>query len=191
MPWSKAYDETEVLDRAMRAFWGRGYHATSMADLVAAMEINRGSIYAAFGDKRGLFLRALEHYGRTRHAASLAEDDAGEDPITALLAPLARAAAPVRWHPTGCLIVLTSQELAPHDAEIAGVVTGHFTLLEEHFRARLKIARQRGLVPKSCTPRSTARALVTLWSGLQVMARAGAPPETMAAILQSTRKLLT
>ncbi|MGI9452457.1 MAG: TetR/AcrR family transcriptional regulator, partial [Geminicoccaceae bacterium] len=52
MPWDKQYDEADVLDRAMAAFWANGYEATSINDLVAATGINRGSIYAAFEDKR-------------------------------------------------------------------------------------------------------------------------------------------
>ncbi len=72
MPWEKRFDSEAVLDRAMRAFWARGYEATSIQDLVDCMGLNRGSIYAAFGDKRSLFLRALRHY-ETCHRRSWLE----------------------------------------------------------------------------------------------------------------------
>jgi AcrR family transcriptional regulator len=54
-------------------FWRRGYEATSIGDLVEAIGINRGSLYATFGDKRRLFLASLERYIRTIGAALFAE----------------------------------------------------------------------------------------------------------------------
>src|ERR1700738_3778032 len=61
----KQFDRDEVLDRAMAAFWTRGYEATSIDDLVEATGINRGSLYGTFGDKRRLFLSALHRYWDT------------------------------------------------------------------------------------------------------------------------------
>ncbi len=62
MPWGKNYNEAQVLEKAMHAFWARGYEATSMQDLVEATGINRGSIYAAYTNKHTLFMSALRHY---------------------------------------------------------------------------------------------------------------------------------
>ena len=52
----KQFDRHEVLDRAMAVFWKRGYEATSIQDLLEATGINRGSLYATFGNKQQLFL---------------------------------------------------------------------------------------------------------------------------------------
>ena len=46
----------------MGVFWSRGYHATALPDLLRATKLSRGSLYAAFGDKHSLFLRALDRY---------------------------------------------------------------------------------------------------------------------------------
>ena len=62
MPRKKQFEVDEALTKAMREFWGRGYHPTSMQDLVDCMGIGRGSIYDTFGSKRGLFMRSLDHY---------------------------------------------------------------------------------------------------------------------------------
>ena len=62
----RSFDETTVLDAALGGFWGRGYEATSIRDLTAAMGISGPSLYNAFGDKRALFAEALDHYCRTR-----------------------------------------------------------------------------------------------------------------------------
>jgi len=52
----------EVLDKAVETFWSKGYEATSIQDLVENMGIQRGSLYAAFGDKQCLFLTVLDRY---------------------------------------------------------------------------------------------------------------------------------
>ena len=66
MPWEKSFDEDAVLGRAMEAFWARGYAGTSMRDLVARMGVGRASIYATYGNKRSLFIKALKRYD-SRH----------------------------------------------------------------------------------------------------------------------------
>lgn len=58
----REYDPQLALDAAMAVFWERGFSGTSLTDLSTAMGMNRPSLYAAFGDKRALFHRALEHY---------------------------------------------------------------------------------------------------------------------------------
>src|SRR6266851_1586631 len=64
MPRQKEFDREAALDGAMAAFWTKGYTATSIEDLVTRMGIQRGSLYATFGDKRSLFLSALGRYQR-------------------------------------------------------------------------------------------------------------------------------
>ena len=58
----REYDRDEVLEKAMRVFWAKGYACTSVQDLVTAMGINRGSLYAEFGDKEGLHFAALGRF---------------------------------------------------------------------------------------------------------------------------------
>jgi AcrR family transcriptional regulator len=60
----RAFDAEKALDRAMKVFWRKGYLGTSLFDLTDAMGINRPSLYAAFGDKKSLFRKALERYGK-------------------------------------------------------------------------------------------------------------------------------
>ena len=72
MPWKKQFDTDEALAKAMNAFWARGYEATSVQDLVACMGINRGSLYATFGDNRQLFIQALRRYDAQHREAWVA-----------------------------------------------------------------------------------------------------------------------
>src|SRR6202042_1728937 len=58
----RGFDTEAAVERAMDAFWSRGYHGTALPDLLRATKLSRGSLYAAFGDKHSLFLRALDRY---------------------------------------------------------------------------------------------------------------------------------
>ena len=55
MPWEKTFDIDEAIDRATEVFWAKGYEATSLADLIKATGVNKGSFYNAFGSKKKLF----------------------------------------------------------------------------------------------------------------------------------------
>jgi len=63
------YNRQEALERAIQLFWQKGFHATSLKDIEQALDMRPGSIYAAFGNKDGLFQEALDHYAQ----ASLTE----------------------------------------------------------------------------------------------------------------------
>ena len=124
MPWERQFNETEALNKAMQAFWARGYEATSIQDLVEAMGLHRGSIYAAFGGKRQLFMKALEYYEAEHRRAWLQTLRLHHGPRAAILAVFdgAIGAALSDGSRSGCLLVNTAIELSPHDAEIAKTV---------------------------------------------------------------------
>jgi len=63
----REFDKERALAKAMEVFWLKGYEATSVSDLLEAMEIHRGSMYDTFGDKHSLYLEALEHYRETNY----------------------------------------------------------------------------------------------------------------------------
>lgn len=58
----RTFDESMVLTAAVEAFWTHGYEGTSTRDLVKATGLNQPSLYNAFGDKRSLYRRSLDHY---------------------------------------------------------------------------------------------------------------------------------
>src|SRR5215510_9913914 len=68
----RAYDPKVAIARAAEVFWKAGYAGTSLDDLVEATGMNRPSLYAAFGDKRDLYLKTLEHYRAEGRALALA-----------------------------------------------------------------------------------------------------------------------
>jgi TetR/AcrR family transcriptional repressor of nem operon len=58
----REFDEMAVLDATVQCFWSRGYEATSVKDLIQGTGVTAASLYNAYGDKRGLFRAALDHY---------------------------------------------------------------------------------------------------------------------------------
>lgn len=62
------FDRAEIVQKAMKLFWTKGYHATSLKDLEVALDMRPGSIYAAFGSKENIFNEALRLYAESsRH----------------------------------------------------------------------------------------------------------------------------
>ena len=154
MPRPKSFDPDEVLDRAMRVFWKKGYASTSIADLTEAMSINKFSLYGTFGDKRSLFLAALDRYsGRVVGTllSDLETEDAGLAEIRQYFTAIVHGATHLQECP-GCLMTNTAAELAPGDAEIRTKVRKHFGRMRRAFRCALGNASERGeLVPKAST----------------------------------------
>lgn len=193
MPWQKNYDQTRVLEDAMRAFWAHGYEATSMNDLVKATGINRGSIYAAFPNKHELFMRALEHYDqvyRHGHLQQIAEQHA---PLDAIIAVFESAASKPtdKNTPWGCLIVNTALELSPHDPEVASFVQRSLNAVEAFFLARIEAAIKEQSISRALDPEATAKSLLGLFLGLRVLTRARSDQATIDTIISQARMMLT
>lgn len=174
MARTREFDRTVALDKAMRLFWRRGYEATSMRDLVDEMGVGRGSLYAAFGDKRRLFLEALDRYESTEGAAiaaALAEPGPVKAAIGRVFAiAIARSLDDGRGR--GCLMVNSMVELAPHDAAVAERAAAALAGSEAAFTARLARAQAEGEIAPDHDPRRLARSLGNTVRGLRVTAKA-------------------
>lgn len=172
----KEFDPQTALVAAMELFRRQGYEATSVQDLVDALGINRSSMYAAYGSKHDLYLKALDLYCAVeadRAQQSLAESD-GAPALPVLRAFLlsyveAALADPVRG---GCMVTHGVLERLPGDAKAAERLGGALGSLEEAFAYLLLRARVAGELDPSVDVRATARFLVTLTQGLRVMERA-------------------
>ena len=192
MPWEKSYNEEQVLSRAMEAFWARGYEATSISDLVKATGINRGSMYAAFSDKRTLFIRSLTYYDQHYRAEFLRHVRAEHSPRNAIVSAFEQviAAADNDADRRGCLLVNTALELAPHDTEIDEIVHSSFGEVEGFFRQSIEDGQAAGEIDPSLNAENTGRALFGLFIGLHVLIRPRLDPGVMAAILAQAKGMI-
>lgn len=192
MPWVKSFDTDAALGKAMEAFWAHGYEATSIQDLVACMGIQRGSLYAAFGDKRSLFLQALrryDHLHRRSWTDRLASATSGRAAILAAFEGVI-AAVLDEQRSEGCLLVNTALELSPHDAEIAAIVADALREVEGFFRVQIERGQAGGEIAAEVDPQETARALLALLAGLRVFARSRPERPLMEAIARQAAALL-
>jgi AcrR family transcriptional regulator len=114
----RKFDEQQVVRAARDQFWRTGYAGTSLDDLCAATGLGRGSLYAAFGDKHGLFLRALREYCTTTTEAILAALDGPGSALQRLESAVRAAAAATAADPTSCLLAKATAELAGSDDDV-------------------------------------------------------------------------
>src|SRR4030088_380673 len=147
----KAFDEDEVLDRAVDCFWQHGYEATSVRDLAERMGIGGASLYNAYGDKRALFITALARYADRSMRERIARLEKSGRPKEAIRAFLAEIIDRSLEDPDrkGCLLVNSALDVAPHDAAIGRVVADYLDELRAFFRRNLAAARaaRRGAPP--------------------------------------------
>lgn len=192
MPWEKAYNETEVLERAMHAFWARGYEATSMSDLVQVMGINRGSIYTAFDGKHELFMQVLRHYDkvhRKKYLERISEQFSARESILAAFEDVAEGMNQ-KTKPGGCLLVNTALELSPHDPDVRKLVDACFLEMENFFYTRIEIAKDDGDVRQMVDSRETAQALLGLFLGLRVLTRSLPQQGAIHGVIAKAKTLL-
>ena len=174
----RSFDPDAAVERAMGVFWSRGYHATALPDLLRATRLSRGSLYAAFGDKHSLFLRALDRYVADALARMDSELDPRREPVDGLRAYLAgyverTSGAKGR---RGCLLVATAMELAGHDAEVDRRIGRFFKAMEASVADALSRAQAAGKLAAGVEPASAARILVCFVEGLRVVGKAGPTP---------------
>jgi len=191
MPWEKTFETEDALGKAMAAFWARGYEATSMQDLVDCMGIGRGSLYAAFGDKRRLFLRALALYD-DRHRRRWTERLAAEiSPRQAIIVSFEEVvSATLGGARDGCLLINTGLEMSPHDPEIAAVVGKALEEMEGFFRTMVQRGQAAGEIAPEIDADQAARGLLALLAGLRVLSRARPDEALLRGVARQAEALL-
>lgn len=171
----RQFDHDDVVGSAMEAFWSNGYNGTSLPALLEATKMSRGSLYAAFGDKHGLFLLALDRY----IADSLARVDRELDPKQGAVAGLRICLAGYAERTSGaagkrgCLVVATAMELVAQDAEVARRIQRFFKAMTQRIAAAFARARAEGELAEDVDPVSAARMMLCMVEGLRVVGKTG------------------
>jgi TetR/AcrR family transcriptional repressor of nem operon len=173
MPRPREFDEDAVLDAAMNCFWERGFEATSVRELAAEMGIASPSLYNAFGDKRALFRKALEHYSRHSPRARIARLESTLPPKEAVRTFITEIVERSLEDPDrrGCLLVNSALEIAPHDAEIGSDIAERFGEIEGFFRRTIAAAQTDGAIPPERSADDLARLMLGVVLGVRVLAR--------------------
>jgi TetR/AcrR family transcriptional repressor of nem operon len=168
----REFNEQAVLEAALGRFWSRGYEATSIRELADSMGITGASLYNAFGDKRRLYQRVLEHYiesslgERLRRYAPLAPRVALE---TFFREIVERSMADAQHK--GCLLVNSALELSPHDPQFQRIVAEVFERIESYFRQCITAGQADRTISRERSARDLARLLLSVLLGVRVLAR--------------------
>lgn len=177
---SAEFNRETVLQSAMEAFRSKGYAKTTMQDLVAATGLHPGSLYAAFGNKRGLLLAAVDHYIESKRACRRARFAQGE-PLAAIEGFLRQVVSDTL--DGCCLITRTLVELAEQDEELRLRLKASYGELEEDLAVVLEQAREKGeLAADVATPTLTAFLLVSI-QGLVTVGQCRPEPELLGDVV--------
>lgn len=167
----RTFDLEQVLDGAMALFRERGYEGTSVPDLTSELGICRQSLYNSFGDKRGLYLEALERYGKVEVDSKLGLLSAEGSPLENVRTVVRGLAAMATSCPgEGCLTVTAMVETR-EDPGALEAVERHVERLEGGFRGALTAAKEAGELRPAARPERLARAIITSIYGIGVLSR--------------------
>ena len=177
----REFDLDEAVRRAMHVFWDRGYHDASLPDLLAGMQLSKGSFYKAFGDKKSVFLRALKLYtdDGVRNVQEVLRSD--PSPKTAIrnalirYADLSSGSKGVR----GCFAVLTAAEMLPGDPDIADLIKRLFANFQDQFAAKIASGQAAGEIRNNGDPRVIAHFIVSHAQGMRILGKIGSRRDEM------------
>ena len=169
----------------MQLFWMKGYHATSLQDLLQAMALSRSSFYQTFTNKHTLFEQSIAHYRehvRQDMLARLEQAESARAFITANLnAIVAEVDDPVGQ--LGCFVMNSASEFARRDPVIAQLVSEAIDQFEQVFLIAVKQGQTEGDIAANKNPQALAKYLISSRSGLKTMVKAGASQESLQDVV--------
>ncbi|KUL61841.1 TetR/AcrR family transcriptional regulator [Streptomyces sp. NRRL S-1521] len=193
----RTFDEERALDAAMRAFWVKGYEATSTQDLCDATGLGRSSIYNTFSSKHDLFRRALARYMDAMNARQFDILEDTERPAIERLRALFTRVIDGEFeqredgHSIGCLTVNTTVELAARDPEAAAMLERDLARRLASLGAAVQAGQRDGDITSGRDADTLARYLNAVIGGMRVCAQGGADRATLHAIAATALDALT
>lgn len=179
----REFDIEEALNKALRVFWTRGFSATSLSDLTEATGVGRTGLYAAFGDKEAIFLKALDRYMDIAYAESEKMLDAEPDARKAIknyLLFLARYFT-TPGNPYSCMLINSVQEGTGLSAKIEEHVKSMYLRVQEAVHRRLERAKTEGQLPAN----EDARSLALFFQGQVILLSAFAKADARREVLET------
>lgn len=173
MARSKDFDEGEVLVKAAKLFWLKGYNGTSMQELVDHLGISRSSLYDTYVDKHTLYVKALEFYQQDsyRHINDiLATTPSARETIRRLLEFITYTLLSDKQQ-KGCFMLNAEVEVAPQDAEVMALVCKNDRQIEEAILQTILKGQKSGEINNKQEAKVLTRFFVNIIKGVRVSAR--------------------
>jgi TetR/AcrR family transcriptional regulator, copper-responsive repressor len=182
----RAYDPETALARAAATFWKAGYAGTSLDDLSEATGMNRPSLYAAFGDKRDLYLKTLEYY--TEESRALTRQALADDPpLRVFLKRFYGKALDLYFGdgPRGCYTVGTAATVAAVDDGVRAFLADRVRNADGFLKHQIEQAKTRAEIPRDADPAALAYLATATLHTLAVRSRAGISRTELDALVNA------
>ncbi|MFJ2482664.1 TetR/AcrR family transcriptional regulator [Pseudomonas sp. NPDC087598] len=181
----RAYDPQTALQQALGVFWNTGYSGASLDSIATAAGMNRPSLYAAFGDKHALYIKALDQYWETAHAAMQAALADSSLTLKQALSGFYEGQLAIYFsgdgQPRGCFAIGTATTEAVEDPEIREVLSRRLSQLDADLEARLRRAVDSGELPTDVDAGALAVLASSLLHSISIRARAGKTRDELTA----------
>jgi TetR/AcrR family transcriptional repressor of nem operon len=187
----KQFNPEVALSRAMEVFWARGYQAASLSELLQRMRIGRKSMYDTFGNKRSLFLKALEHYAQTMILSIRNRLSAPGSPLNNLKR-LLRDLQKEHGVPgsKGCMLGTNIADFDTADKEMASVLRNYLREVEDAFYGAVVAAQKSGEFRGAIDARALARMLLCMTQGMALVGRVLENETILRGTIQAAVSLL-
>ena len=181
-----SFDREVALRQAMLLFWQHGYEATSLNDLTAAIGVPPSSIYSAFGDKKGLFLEAVDLYlsGPVNSETIIANAATARDAVRNLLHAAALSFTGTGT-PQGCLLASSAISCSDAAAEVKEALAVRRRAIESLLKRRIVQARRSGEIPDASDADALAGHTMAVIQGMSTLARDGAKREKLVRLVDT------
>jgi len=188
----KQFDPETALDRAMLLFWAKGYAGTGLNELLQAMEIGRKSLYDTFGNKRALYMKALDRYSQTVVGELYRGLNEPDRPALENVRAVMRDLASEHSMPMsqGCLLGVSMAQFRTDDAEMAGVLGKHMRRVERAYYKAFAKAQADGDLKPTTNVRNLARLFLSAHQGLALIGRVTETPELPRGIVDGALAVL-
>lgn len=185
------FNKQKALSDVTQLFWQQGYEGTSVQQILNCMGLNRSSMYAAFGDKRTLFLQALEQFSELSRMACtpLLQMDKPKVAVTQFY-NLVFFSLKDEQRKQGCLLVNTILEQSGLDEELAMFAAEKLSEVERAFISCFELAKVSGNLSPEADSSALAVFFMTLTKGLRVSAREGLSEERMRRVIAMSLSIL-
>lgn len=179
------------MNAAILLFWRQGYGATSLAQLLDAMKIGRSSFYAAYGDKRGLYVEALNLFStRTCNTLKQLSGQFGIAETISLFFDTTLFDVPKTRMNHGCMMINTVLELTDVDQGLSDLASQHLLEIEETFQQCFQQAISENKIDSPYSAAQLAQFIMTLNKGLRVASRQHSNADELRINIQMTLQLL-
>lgn len=178
------FDAQAALETAMQLFWAQGYEGTSMAELTEAMDINKPSLYAAFGSKENLFKLALEHYlsGSIGFISEAMQAPSAYQVVKQLLGNSAQFLTQAD-KPAGCMVHLGSLSCGKDALPVQQLLIARRQMFEAALLQRFARAEAAGEFDAGTNAADLAKYVATLHQGMSIQAASGASREALQSLV--------